>query len=69
MNEEEIKEKRKGDKETDLSQLKLILFRNLKRDGEGGKENLGICVGGETIIRIYCMRKESIFNKRKTRNE
>jgi hypothetical protein len=28
-------------------------------------EKLGGAEGGETIIRIYCMIKESIFNKRR----
>lgn len=30
---------------------------------EGGKE-LGGVQGGGTVIKIYCLRKESIFNKR-----
>jgi len=30
----------------------------------GGGEDLGGVKGGETVIRIYRMRKESIFNKR-----
>lgn len=34
-------------------------------DGRGGEEELGGKEGGETIIRIYCIRKKSIFNKRK----
>jgi hypothetical protein len=29
----------------------------------GGKKLGAVSEGGETIIRIYCMRKESIFNK------
>jgi hypothetical protein len=33
-------------------------------DGMGGEEELGGAEGRETVIRIYCMRKESIFNKR-----
>jgi hypothetical protein len=30
-----------------------------------GREDLRGVEGGETIIRIYCVRKESIFSKRK----
>lgn len=30
----------------------------------GAGEKLGGVEGGETIIRIYCMRKESSFNKK-----
>ena len=43
----------------------------LMRDGKGEyleKREMGVLggvEGGETIIRIYCMRKESIFNKNK----
>lgn len=33
-------------------------------NGERGGEELGGVVGGEAIIRAYCMRKESVFNKR-----
>ena len=32
-------------------------------DGKGDGEELG-GVGRETVIRLYCMRKESIFNKK-----
>ena len=34
-------------------------------DGKGREEALGGVGGEETITRLYCMRKESIFNKRK----
>ena len=34
-------------------------------DGRRGGEELGGVEGGETIIRIYYVRKKSIFNKRK----
>lgn len=32
----------------------------------GGGEKLEEVEGGETVIGIYCMRKESISNKRET---
>lgn len=31
-------------------------------DGRGGEEDLGGVEGGQTAIRIYCRRKEFIFN-------
>lgn len=34
-------------------------------DGKGGSQKLGRVEGGETVIRIYYMRKKSIFDKRK----
>ena len=34
-------------------------------EGRECEEELEKAEGGETIIRIYCMRKESIFNKNK----
>lgn len=37
-------------------------------EGRGGGEELGGEEGGKTIIRIYCMRKDSIFNKRKKKS-
>ena len=37
-------------------------------EGRRGGEDLGRVEGEETIIRIYYMRKESIFNKRKIIN-
>lgn len=33
-------------------------------EGRGGGRDLGEEEGGEMTIRIYCMRKESIFSKR-----
>lgn len=33
-------------------------------DGRGGREQLGGLEGGKTVIMIYLLRKESIFNKR-----
>jgi hypothetical protein len=33
-------------------------------DGRRGREELGGIEGREAVIRKYCMRKESIFNKR-----
>lgn len=33
-------------------------------DGRGGRDDLGEVGGGEIVIRIYCVRKESIFNER-----
>ena len=44
-----------------------FLMRRKKGSGsgwEGSGEELGGVEGGETIIGIYCMKKESIFNKR-----
>lgn len=32
-------------------------------DGRRVKEELGGVEGGDTVIGIYCMRKESVFNK------
>lgn len=34
-------------------------------NGKGARERLEGAEGGEIITRIYCVRKESIFNKRK----
>jgi hypothetical protein len=34
-----------------------------------GREELGDKEGGETLIRVYCMRKESIFNKEGMRSD
>jgi hypothetical protein len=34
-------------------------------ESRGGGEEPGRVKGGEIIIRIECMRKESIFNKRR----
>lgn len=48
-----------------------LLMRRKKGSGsgwEGSGEKLGGVEGGETVIGIYCMRKESIFNKRKNKN-
>lgn len=33
--------------------------------GNGCEEDLGELGGGETIIRMYCMKKYIFFNKRK----
>ena len=43
-----------------------FLMRNRKGVNlEGSGEKVGGVEGQETVLRIYCMRKESIFNKRK----
>lgn len=42
----------------------LMKYRRSGPRGEGGREAQGAGEGEETIIRIYCMRKESMFNKR-----
>lgn len=34
-------------------------------EGKGDGEELGGAGGGETIMGIECMRKESVFSKRK----
>lgn len=36
----------------------------MDQDGRGGGEEVGGMVGRETVIRIYCVSKESIFNKK-----
>ena len=33
-------------------------------EGRGGSEELEVVEGGEIMIELYCMRRESIFNKR-----
>jgi hypothetical protein len=38
-------------------------------EGRRAGEVLGGAEGGETVIRTYCMRKESIFNKRRKREK
>lgn len=48
----------------------MFLMRDRKRvdsDGTGGGEALEELEGGETIIRMYYVRKKSIFNKIKKR--
>jgi hypothetical protein len=37
--------------------------------GEVGGEELGGGEGGETVVRVYCMREESIFNEKETKEE
>lgn len=37
-------------------------------NGKGCRGELGDVQGEETIIRIHCMRKELIFNKKEKRN-
>ena len=34
-----------------------------------GKEKLGGIEGGETVSRIYCLKRESIFNQREGEKE
>lgn len=34
-------------------------------EGRGGEEELGRVEGAKTVIRLYCMRKEFIFNYKK----
>lgn len=46
-----------------------ILMRDKKAvdpEGSGGGKELGGAEGGETIVRIYSIRKESISNKRES---
>lgn len=38
--------------------------KGVDSDSRGGKEDLGAIEGGETVIKIYCMKKESISDKR-----
>ena len=42
----------------------------LKRDGgeEEGKQ-LGGVEGGETVVRVYCMKEESIFNLKRRKKD
>lgn len=37
--------------------------KGLCSDGKGGGEDLGVGGGGETLIRMYCVGGNSIFNK------
>jgi hypothetical protein len=37
-------------------------MRDRKRSGSGSGEELGV-EGGDAVFRLYCMRKESVFNK------
>jgi hypothetical protein len=39
--------------------------KEVDSDEKRGGEGLGGVEGGEIVIRIYCVRKGSIFNKRK----
>lgn len=39
--------------------------KGMDTEGRRGEEELAGAKAGETIIRLYCLRKESIFNKRK----
>lgn len=43
--------------------------KGVDTDGRGCVEELGGVEGGETIFRLYCVRKKSMFNKRKKRNK
>lgn len=38
-------------------------------DGRGGVEECEGVEGGETVFKLYCMRKKSMFNKRKKRKK
>lgn len=45
-----------------------FLMRERKKVGldvRGGREKLGGIEGGETLTKIYCMKKIIFFNKRK----
>ena len=33
-------------------------------NGRGGRDQLARREGGETVIMVYCMRKESVFDKK-----
>lgn len=49
-----------------LSLRSLFVSNEIQKvdpNGLGGREELVRVEGGETIIRIYSMRKKSIFNK------
>lgn len=39
--------------------------KGVDSNGRGCGEELGGVKGGETVIRTYCMKKKSTFNKRK----
>jgi hypothetical protein len=44
--------------------LRSLFFSNEKENGKGCGEDLAGVGRGETIIRIYYMRKESLYNKK-----
>jgi hypothetical protein len=51
-----------------LLSLEASSFRDIKgveSEGREGGEELGGIEGGKTVIRIYDVTKESVFNKRK----
>jgi len=47
-----------------MSTVKMVRQKE-RRSEEEKWEDLGGVEGGETIIKIHCMRKQSIFNQRK----
>ena len=50
-----------------LLEVYSLLMRDRKGmdlDRRGGRKDLGGAEGGETVFRVYCMRRESMFNKR-----
>lgn len=51
-----------------LDTCSLLMRDRKEMDLREEEEELGRTEEGETIIRVYCMRKESIFNK-KEKNE
>jgi hypothetical protein len=50
-----------------LLEARSFLIRD--QEGMGGEEEPVILEGGETTIKIYCMKKEPIFNKRKAKTK
>lgn len=47
-----------------LDTCSLLMRDRKEMDLREEEEELGRTEEGETIIRVYCMRKESIFNKK-----
>lgn len=50
-----------------LYEVCSFLLRNRKGmdlDDRGGREELRGAEGGEPVVRKYCMRKETIYNKK-----
>ena len=55
-----------------LLSVRSLFFSNDRKgvdpDGKEEEEELGGVKGGGIIIRVYCMKKESIFDKRNDYN-
>jgi hypothetical protein len=53
--------------------LRILFFSRERKgvdpEGRGGREELGEAEGRETIVRIYCMRKEFLFQWLETESQ